>query len=72
MSSRGGTSLAQYFKQVAKHYGMEFQHVEWKAAEEPAEPITKATFYVTHLREPVDRAISHFKCELYRDCSALF
>jgi hypothetical protein len=51
VSSRGGTSLAQYLKEVAKHYGMEFQHVEWKAAEEPAEPIKKATFYVTHLRD---------------------
>lgn len=67
LSFRGGTSLAQYFKKVATHYGLGFQHVEWKAAEEPAaEPSTKATFYVTHLREPVDRAISHFKCKIFK------
>lgn len=63
---RGGTSLAQYMKTVAEKYGMEFKAIEWIAADEPGDTVSdKATFYVTHLREPVDRAISHFKCRFY-------
>ena len=60
----GGTSLAQYFKEVAKYHGLEFVADEWNAAEEPGHNNVSgaSTFYVTHLREPVDRAISHFKC----------
>ena len=60
--SSGGTSLAQYFKMVAHHYGLEYQAAEWGEAEEPANNRESSTFYVTHLREPVDRAVSHFKC----------
>ena len=59
---RGGTSLVQYFRRVATYYNLEFKAVEWTAAEEPG-TAKKATFYVTHLREPVDRAISHFQCK---------
>ncbi|KAL7489056.1 hypothetical protein ACHAW6_014640 [Cyclotella cf. meneghiniana] len=53
----GGTSLARYFSIVAKNYGLDFKAVEWKASEEPGEPFRETTFYVTHLREPIDRAI---------------
>ena len=31
----GGTSLAEYFKRVAMHHGLEYEHMEWKEAEEP-------------------------------------
>ncbi|KAL7524178.1 hypothetical protein ACHAWF_000846, partial [Thalassiosira exigua] len=56
----GGTSLADYLVRVAHHHGIEFQADEWKEAEEPGRhPVP--TLYVAHLREPVDRAISHFK-----------
>ena len=56
----------QYLKKVAKQYEIEFKEIEWIAAEEPGENVSdKATFYVTHLREPVDRALSHFKCRLF-------
>ena len=48
----GGTSLTQYFKQVAQHRGLEFAHNEYVEAEEPGSH-ELPTFYVTHLREPV-------------------
>ena len=56
--------MAQYFKEVAKYHGLEFVADEWNAAEEPGHNNVSgaSTFYVTHLRERVDRAISHFKC----------
>lgn len=62
--------MARYFKTVADHYGLEMKHVEWNAAEEPGESLGKS-FYVTHIREPVDRAVSHFKCavvEFHMSC----
>lgn len=56
----GGTSLAEYFVKVAHHHGLEFAQDEWTEAEEPGTH-DSPTFYVTHLREPIDRSISHFK-----------
>ncbi|KAL3811148.1 LOW QUALITY PROTEIN: hypothetical protein ACHAXA_001363 [Cyclostephanos tholiformis] len=53
----GGTSLANYFSMVARHHGLDFQHTEWLEAEEPGTH-ELPTFYVTHLREPVDRSIN--------------
>ena len=47
----GGTSLANYFSTVARHYGLEFAQSEWTEAEEPGS--VPGTFYVAHLREPV-------------------
>mmetsp|Transcript_12432 Transcript_12432/g.27172 ORF Transcript_12432/g.27172 Transcript_12432/m.27172 type:complete len:444 (-) Transcript_12432:911-2242(-) len=66
----GGTSLADYFVKVAHHHGLEFQVDEWTAAEEPSTS-DKETFYVAHLREPVDRAISHFKYQGRWNCRDL-
>lgn len=60
----GGSTVHKYLGAVAEHYGIELKAVEWLAMEEPGSREYEddgATFYVTHLREPVDRAISHFK-----------
>jgi hypothetical protein len=69
----GGTSLAMYFAKVATHHGLKFQHDEWVVAEEPGTNINDElpTFYVAHLREPVDRSISHFKYQGRWDCHDL-
>lgn len=56
----GGTSLADYFVRVAHHHGLEFAQDEWNEAEDPGTHDVP-TFYVTHLREPIDRTMSHFK-----------
>lgn len=59
-SKAGGTSLGEYLVKVAMHHGLEFASDEkWAAAEPGAFGVP--TLYVTHLREPVERSISHFK-----------
>ena len=51
----GGSSMHRFLGQVSTHYGIELKAVEWSAMEEPGTYDDAATFYVTHLREPVDR-----------------
>ena len=48
----GGTSINYYLRNVARHYGLDYTVVEWDKMEEPGS-FDNATFYVTHLREPV-------------------
>ena len=57
-----GTNLRRYFDKVAKHHGLQFKVIEYEMAEEPSTN-DEATFYVTHMREPVSRSISSFKCK---------
>jgi hypothetical protein len=60
----GGSSMYKYLIKVAETYGIKIEWIEWTAMEEPGTHIDKPdeeTFYVTHLREPIDRSISHFK-----------
>ena len=57
-----GTNLKDYFKRVAAHHGLEFASMEFEMAEDPGS-YDDATFYVTHLREPVSgliRVIAEF------------
>ncbi|KAL3803654.1 hypothetical protein HJC23_003708 [Cyclotella cryptica] len=58
----GGTSLSYYFEKVARHHGLEFSSMEYLGSEVPGSH-DETTFYVTHLRHPVERSLSHFKCE---------
>jgi hypothetical protein len=48
----GGTSLKYYLEKVAKHHGLKFVSTEFDGSEVPGSS-NEATFYVTHLREPV-------------------
>ena len=58
----GGSSMNKYLVKVAQTYGIQIEWIEWATMEDPGTRYDKAdTFYVTHMREPVDRAISHFK-----------
>mmetsp|Transcript_13910 Transcript_13910/g.30325 ORF Transcript_13910/g.30325 Transcript_13910/m.30325 type:complete len:746 (+) Transcript_13910:15-2252(+) len=66
----GGTNLKRYFEKVAVHHGLKFASTEYEMAEDPGS-YDDATFYVTHLREPVSRSISHFKYEGRWDCKEL-
>lgn len=52
-----GTNLRRYFRKVAAHHGLQFAVTEFDVAEDPGS-YDDATFYVTHLREPVSRDIS--------------
>eukprot|EP00804_Cyclotella_cryptica_P022466 CCRYP_015102-RA/>CCRYP_015102-RA protein AED:0.05 eAED:0.05 QI:53/1/1/1/1/1/3/627/445 len=66
----GGSSMSLYFSTVAKKYGLDYKAREWGAMEEPGFGDSD-TFYVAHVREPVDRAISHFKYQGRWHCKNL-
>jgi hypothetical protein len=65
----GGSSVNKYLVKVAKYYNIKIEWIEWSTMEEPGTYYHDGTdieddggtFYVTHLREPIDRSISHFK-----------
>lgn len=65
----GGSSINKYLVKVAETYGIKLEWMEWRSMEEPGTPHyttegeeeEEDTFYVTHIREPIDRSISHFK-----------
>ena len=59
----GGTSMYYYLKKVALTHNLTFVHNEYGPSEIPGTH-SEPTFYVTHLREPVSRSISHFKCKI--------
>ena len=66
----GGTNLRIYLGKVAAHHGLEYGVTEYGVAETPGEhPLP--TLYVTIMREPVARSISHFKYEGRWDCREL-
>ena len=60
-----GTTLRRYLQKVAAHHGLNYKVFEYGMAEDPGSYEDEATLYVTHLREPVSRSISHFKCKYY-------
>ncbi|KAL7526184.1 hypothetical protein ACHAWF_001667 [Thalassiosira exigua] len=67
----GGSTMHKYLSKVSSKYGILLHAVEWSAMEEPGTFQDDATFYVTHLRAPVDRSISHFKYQGRWSCPDL-
>lgn len=70
--------MNKYLVKVAKHYGIHIEWIEWKAMEEPGmqhknvhDNNMEDTFYVTHIREPIERSISHFKYNGRWPCKTL-
>jgi hypothetical protein len=61
---RQGTNLKRYFQKVAAHHGLAFASDEFEAAEDPGSS-DDATFYVTHMREPVSYKISNLWVNFY-------
>jgi len=69
-----GSTVHKYLRKVADKYGIEFKAVEWRGMEEPGtsyENNNTNTFYVTNIREPISRSISHFKYQGRWDCKDL-
>ena len=64
-----GTTLRRYLQKVAAHHGLNYKVFEYGMAEDPGSYEDEATLYVTHLREPVSRSISHFKCKYSERCT---
>jgi len=68
----GGSSMNKYLVKVAQAYGIKIEWIEWNAMEEPGTQFDKEdTFYVTHLREPIARSISHFQYNGRWPCKTL-
>jgi hypothetical protein len=63
----GGTMLRKYLKKVALTHNIHLQIEENKYAREEVGS-HPGTMYVTNLRDPVERSISHFKYEGRWDC----
>lgn len=67
MRKAGGTIIRTYLDQVARKYNLTFDAREGGKTVE--EPMDNATLYVTNLREPVARTISHYKYDQRWDCA---
>lgn len=63
----GGTMLRKYLKKVSKWHNIHLTIQENKYAREEVGS-HPGTMYVTNLRDPVERSISHFKYEGRWDC----
>ena len=69
-----GSTVHRYLRKVADKYGIELKAVEWSGMEEPGtsyENNNTNTFYVTNIREPISRSISHFKYQGRWNCKDL-
>jgi hypothetical protein len=66
----GGTMIRKYLKKVASHHRIDLTIQEHKFAREDVGSHPH-TLYVTNVRDPVERAISHFKYEGRWDCQQL-
>lgn len=72
-----GSTVHKYLRKVADKYGIELKAVEWRGMEEPGttfennNTLNENTFYVTNIREPISRSISHFKYQGRWDCHDL-
>uniref|UniRef100_A0A7S1BY30 Uncharacterized protein n=1 Tax=Corethron hystrix TaxID=216773 RepID=A0A7S1BY30_9STRA len=70
MRKAGGTTIRAYLQKVAKKYGLKLDVSEGRRAEAPGIK-NNNTFYVTNLREPVDRSVSHWKYSFRWNCKDL-
>jgi hypothetical protein len=69
MRKAGGTTLREYFQSVANNLGIQFVATEGGHFEVPGSD--ENTLYVTHLRDPYKRSISHFEYEVRWPCLQL-
>ena len=65
----GGTMIRSYIQKVASHYKLNLHMQEVKHASFHEEVGSRNdTIYITNIRDPVERSISHFKYEGRWDC----
>ena len=69
MRKAGGSTLRAYFTNVTQKYDLEFEFSEGTRIEEPGKRMD--TIYITHVRDPVSRIISHYKYEGRWPCDQL-
>jgi len=69
MRKAGGTVIRKYLKHVSEKYNLAFQAREGHRTVE--DPMDSATLYVANLRQPVARALSHYKYDQRWACTDL-
>jgi hypothetical protein len=69
MRKAGGTTLRHYLRKVARHYSIHPQEEEAGPDELPG--TRNDTLYITHMRDPVNRSMSHFRYEGRWSCPDL-
>ena len=68
----GGTMIRKYLKKVASLYRIHLRVLEYKHAYSEEEVGSRPdTFYVTNIRDPVERSVSHFKYDARWGCDQL-
>ena len=73
MRKAGGTTINWYLRKVAQHYGLQYKRMEGKPFNETLhdDHLRSDTFYVTHVRDPIQRMISHYEYDGRWPCSKL-
>merc|ERR1712157_424336 len=61
MRKAGGTTIRAFLGKVAKRYNLEFVINEGRRGKVEMPTANGSTFYVTNLREPMARILSHYK-----------
>ena len=69
MRKAGGTTIMSYLRKVKKTYKLQLVSYEGGCIERPG--TRNDTLYITHIRNPVERAITHFKYSERWDCECL-
>ena len=68
----GGTMIRKYLRKVASRYRIQLRVLEYKHASSEEEVGSRTdTFYVTNMRDPVERSVSHFKYDARWGCDQL-
>jgi hypothetical protein len=68
MRKSGGTGIKNYLKAIARKYKLPLQIDEGRVMPNRFPETNGTTLYVTNLRDPVSRAISHYKYDRRWDC----
>lgn len=64
--------IREYLHRVASHYSLDLEILEYQHASKDEEVGSRNdTIYITNLRDPVSRSISHFKYDSRWDCEQL-
>ena len=69
MRKAGGSSLRSYLLKVTRHFNLTFHPAEGGRGKE--EVLRDDTLYISHVRAPTKRILSHFKFDQRWDCQQL-
>ena len=68
----GGTMIRKYLQRVSSTYGLNLHVMEYRHAYYDEEVGSRSdTLYVTNLRDPIERSVSHFKYDARWGCTNL-